>query len=224
MDYSLKEEHQENLPLEGEKENEKRWQRFYLGIGAAAVLFFLLFIFCFSYNAVKNLGDDSLTLGVARMVGLPAGFVDSSRISYVDFQEDLMAVRHFYDFQAAKNPGFPAPSAEEMRKSVWDRLAKNLILKKTAREAELTINQKDLDQEFEKVIKDLGSKEAAEQMVSETYGWTGAQFKNKILLPFLLQEKLASATSTLNLPPNKTLDDYLNEQTEKAKIWKWVRI
>lgn len=215
------------LKLEGEKEDEKRWQRFYLGLLAGFILIVLVFMGLFSYRALHDLANDQLTLGVASLTGLPAGFVNSHRLSYINFQEDLTAVKHFYDFQSRQNPDRPFPSDQELQKSVWDRLAKNILMEKMANSAKVTVSQKELNQEFENVVKDLGSPEAAEKMLTETYGWTAQQFKDKILYPYLLQEKLGNASSTIDLLKNEkkdNLEDYLNELLTRAKIWKWIRM
>lgn len=206
---------------------EKRWQKFYLGLLAGFILVVLVFMGLFSYRALHDLANDQLTLGVASLTGLPAGFVNSHRLSYINFQEDLTAVKHFYDFQSRQNPDRPSPSDQEIQKSVWDRLAKNILMEKMANSAKVAVSQKELNQEFENVVKDLGSPEAAAKMLTETYGWTAQQFKDKILYPFLLQEKLRKATSTIDLLKNEkkdNLEDYLNDLLTKVKIWKWIKI
>lgn len=187
---------------------------FWKGAMGGVLICFLGFLGIFSYQALKNLANDSLTMAAARVVGLPAGFVNGHYLSYADFQEDLMAVRHFYNFQLSKNPDFVVPPIKEMQKGVWDRMARQVILKEQAKSADVAVSVQEIDEEFDKLVKDFGSKEEAEKILKETYGWSGAQFKNKVLEPFLLQEKVIRASSTLDL----------EALYQKSKVWKWIKI
>lgn len=167
-----------------------------------------------SYNALYNLSPDKFTVKTTGLIGLPAGFINGHYVSYADFQADLRAVQNFYDFQKKQNPDFVAPGLAELQASVWQRIVRQEILEERAKLAKITVSQEDLDKEFVKVIKELGSAENAEKMLADTYGWSSAQFKKKVLMPYLLQEKLTKANSNFNL----------DNLYEKSKIWKWIKI
>lgn len=206
---------------------EKSRQRFYWGLISGGLLVVLLFVGVFIYNALRNLANDKVTLTVAYLTGLPAGFVDGHRLTYFSYQEDLGAVRHFYDYQGRQNPSRVLPSDEEIKKNVWDRLVKNLLTQDLLRQADLAVKPEEVNQEFEKVVQDYGSDAAVQAMLAETYGWTPQQFKDKILYPYLSQEKLGTASSTLELLKSEqknNLDEYLNDLMNKVKTWKWVKI
>ncbi len=183
-------------------------------MAAGILLIILIFFGLASYNALYNLSSDKFTVKTASLIGLPVGFVNSHYLSYKDFQNDLRAVRNFYDFQKKQNPDFTTPALAELQKSVWERMARQVVLAEQAKLANITVTPEELDREFDKVIKELGSAEKAEQMLNDTYGWGSEQFKNKVLMPFLLQEKLAKAT---NAPD-------LEEAYKKSKVWKWIKI
>jgi len=187
---------------------------FYWGTGAGLVLIILIVVGFASYNALFNLGSDKFTVKIASLVGLPVGFVDGHYLSYSDFQNDLSAVQNFYNFQKKQNPSLAEPTLIELQKSVWERLARQVVLAEQAKLAKITVSQDDLNQEFEKVIKELGTAEAAEKMMNDTYGWSSEQFKKKVLTPFLLQERLSAATSTFDL----------EKEYAKSKVWKWIKI
>ncbi|MEK7189912.1 MAG: SurA N-terminal domain-containing protein [Patescibacteria group bacterium] len=189
-------------------------KNFYWGIGVGLVLIILIVIGAASYNALYNLGSDQFTVKVASLVGLPVGFVNNHYLSYQDFQSDLKAVQNFYNFQKTQNPTFQTPGLVELQKSVWERLARQVILEEQAKLAKIIVSQDDLNQEFYKVIKELGSAEAAEKMMNDTYGWTSEQFKKKVLTPFLLQSGLTKANSAFDL----------EAEYAKSKVWKWIKI
>lgn len=187
---------------------------FYWGLGGGVVLIILVILGLTSYNALYNLSSDKFTVKVASLIGLPAGFVNGHYLSYQDFQSDLKAVQNFYDYQKKQNPSFQTPNLIELQKSVWERLARQVILEELAKLAKITVSQDDLNQEFEKVIKELGTAEAAEKMMNDTYGWSSEQFKKKVLTPFLLQERLTKSNSAFDL----------EVEYKKSKVWKWVKI
>lgn len=189
-------------------------KKFYWGLGAGLLLIILIVFGAASYNALYNLGSDKFTVKVAGLVNLPVGFVNGHYLSYKNFQSDLKAVRNFYNFQKIQNPDFAGPSLVELQKSVWERLARQVILEEQAELAKITVSQDDLNQEFEKVIKELGSAENAEKMMNDTYGWDSAQFKKKVLTPFLLQERLTKANNAFDL----------EKEYKKSKVWKWIKI
>ncbi len=187
---------------------------FWKGVVTGALVFILGNLCVFSCHALKNLANNPLTMTAARIVGLPAGFVNGHYLSYTGFQEDLAAVRHFYNFQLSKNPSFTVPPLSEMQKGVWDRMARQVILKEQVKVFNVSVSTQEIDDEYGKLVTDLGSKEEAEKTLKETYGWDGAQFKNKVLEPFLLQEKITQASSTLDL----------EALYQKSKVWKWIKI
>ncbi|MBI5022698.1 MAG: SurA N-terminal domain-containing protein [Candidatus Magasanikbacteria bacterium] len=187
---------------------------FYWGTGAGLALIILIIVGLASYNALYNLSSGRFTVKVASLVGLPVGFVNGHYLSYSDFQGDLSAVQNFYNFQKTQNPTLAEPTSIELQKSVWERIARQVVLEEQAKLAKITVSQEDLDQEFAKVIKELGSAETAEKMMNDTYGWSSEQFKKKVLTPFLLQERLTAATSSFDL----------EKEYAKSKVWKWIKI
>lgn len=177
-------------------EENKGKKMFYWGLGAGAVVIVLLAVAAFCYLALSQLKTDKTTLSMAKILGLPAGFVNGGRVLYSDFAEDVPAVRRFYESQKALNPQATVPSEEEIKKSVWDRLVKQAIMQRLADQDNLRVTGKDVDDEYAKFVESVGSAEKATQTVGESYRWTPKQFKERIIRQFLLQEKVANATST----------------------------
>ncbi|MEK9158719.1 MAG: peptidylprolyl isomerase [Patescibacteria group bacterium] len=184
---------------------------FYWGLGVGALVIVLLTVVAFSYRALSQLNMDKTTLFIANALGLPAGFVNGDRVLYSDFAEDVPAVKRFYESQKDKNPEAVVPSEEEIKKSVWDRLVKQAVMEKLADQNNLRVTSKEIDDEYGKFVESVGSAEKATQTVSDSYGWTAEQFKERIIKQFLLQEKVASATST-----TKFLDEGIKTKAEQV--------
>lgn len=199
------EEEIKRISQEGQKEGGRAWKSFYLGIIVAAAVIILTAVGLFVYRAIYNLAADDLTIKVVKTIHLPAGFVASSPISYYDFIEDVKAVNLFYKANAQTETGATAPVITEVQKSVWDRLVRNKILEKIARVNKIEVTAEEVDAEFNKFIKEVGSEAKAFQMIKDNYGWTPAQFKEKIIKFYLLQAKLTTA------------EDLVKKFEEKAK-------
>lgn len=195
-DYHLKNEHQENLPLANDTTDEKRWQKFYLGLAAGLVLVFLIVIGLFSYHALYHLANDKLTLTAARLISLPAGFVEGKRLLYTDFQEERQGVTRFYNSQKNKDPQAQIPDDKEISDSVWQRMSRNVVLEKMAQAAKISVNNEEINQEFENFVKETGSEEKTTALLRDTYGWTAYQFKKRVMYPYLLQKKLTESKQT----------------------------
>jgi len=195
--------------MENEEKKENIWKSFYLGIIAAAAIIILALVAFFAYRAIYQLSTDDLTVKVVKAIHLPAGFVASSAISYKNFVEDVKAVSLFYEANAQN--GATAPTLAEIRKSVWDRLVKNKILEKVARANKIEVTAKEIDDEFGKFVTEVGSEAKATEMIKNNYGWSVAQFKEKIIKFYLLQTKLTAAENIA-----KTLDEAAKKQAEEV--------
>lgn len=168
----------------------KTQKMFYGGLAGAAVIVILLFLGAVSYRAMNKLADDTLTLGVAKAISLPAGFVNGSMIKYSDFTEDVLTVEQYY---ASQSNGQPAPALAEIRTSVWERQVKNAVVKKMASGLGLAISNKEVGDEYDSFVKSVGGADEAIKTVKQNYGLNIENFKNKVVKPYLLQEKLTNS-------------------------------
>lgn len=176
------------------------------GVVAGLVVVIVVGLGAWSYLIVRNNLTDNASLRFARAVRLPAGFVNKKSISYANYVDDLKAVKNFYEANKKKDPAIAAPSDAELRKNVWDRLVHTALLENIASQNKVTVSQADTDEEFKKLSTALGSEDAASKMIQESYGWSSAEFKQRVIMPFLLQQKIFLATSTV---------DIMNAQAQK---------
>lgn len=162
------------------------------GLLTAVVVIAVVLVALVSYRAEKKMASDRFTLGVAKMIGLPAGFVNGSRISYAEMMQDLQAVRESYKKAPAEQAALK-PSDEQMRKNVWEMLVRNAVIRQQASKLNIVVSDKDVQDEYANLVQTVGSEEEAENLIKNNYGWNVAQFKQRILRPFILQQKLSLA-------------------------------
>lgn len=171
-----------------------------IGVAALGVFIFGLYKYGWENPAASSL---------AHALPLPAATVNGNTISYADYLDDLATVRRFFAKQGAQAPGSGAPPSEqEIRKGVLDRLVATEVLKEEATRFNVTVSQSDIDSEYQKFLSQDPSTDAAAQIL-DLYGWTVDQFKNKVMRPYVMQQKLADIFSK---------DEKMNKDAEaKAK-------
>lgn len=132
---------------------------------------------------------------VAHVIPYPVATVNSNPIKYADYLDDVATLKHFYVKQADQvtAQGGTMPDDQEIRKNVFDRLVRNEVLKEEAAKYNMSVQQADIDAEYAKLIAQAGDEATVEKDVMELYGWTTTQFKEKVLVPYLLEQKLAEA-------------------------------
>ncbi|KKR49158.1 MAG: PPIC-type PPIASE domain protein [Candidatus Magasanikbacteria bacterium GW2011_GWC2_40_17] len=182
----------EEKKTEQEKNKRPVYQYALWGLGAAAFLAIILIVSFVCYRAEKNLSTDSFTLGVARYIGLPAGFVDGTRVSYVEYIDNLRAVKQYYSTLDAAQA---KPTDEQLNQYVWDMLAHNAVIKKMAAENNIVVTGEEIDKEYQNFIQNFSSETEAGKYVSDQYGWTVDKFKLQMLRPYLLAQKISVSES-----------------------------
>ncbi|KKU14203.1 MAG: Foldase protein PrsA [Candidatus Magasanikbacteria bacterium GW2011_GWC2_45_8] len=173
------------------------------GVFVGLIIVILASVGVWSYLIVRNNLTDNTSLRFARVVHLPAGFVNKTSIPYASYVEDFKAVKNFYESNKKKDPAIATPSDSELRKNVWDRLVRTALLGELASKNNAEVTSKDTDEEFKKLSTALGSEDAANKMIQESYGWSSAEFKQRVIMPFLLQQKVFSTTTTIDMMNTK---------------------
>lgn len=160
----------------------------------------------FIFGLYKYGWENPAASSIAHALPLPAATVNGNTISYADYLDDLATVRHFFAKQAAGGADTGAPPSEtELRKGVLDRLVATEILKEEAAKYNVSASKDDIDAEYKKFLAQDKSTDAAAQIL-DIYGWTVDQFKEKVMRPYVLQQKLSEAFAK---------DDKLNADAQK---------
>lgn len=151
----------------------------------------------------------------------PIATVNNTPIRYADYVDDVATVKRFFAKQKEQAKGQPVgePTEEELRKGVLDRLIQTEILKEEAVRYNITISTKDVDDEFSKVA--TSQQGNADQQIRDLYGWSVDQFKQKVMVPYLLQIKLAAALAgdeKLDADSKKKAEDVLAKINADGKF------
>lgn len=156
-----------------------------LALGAGGILI---------YGIYKLGWNNQATSVLTHKLPLPAAMVNGNAIAYSSYEDDVATVKRYFAKQQQENgaAAAEAPSDTDLRKGVLDRLVQMEVLKEEAARRNIVVSQKDIDDEYANFQKSGGGEDPSAKIL-DMYGWTLAQFKEKVMRPYLLQQKLAEA-------------------------------
>lgn len=188
-------------------------------LGIFSVVFLGLFIFVFSFY--KYEWDNEFANKLIKIIPLPVAVVNWKPLAYYSYREDFKTLIGFYEKQKSAQAEFNMPDSLEIKKNILDRMIKNELAEQIAKEKyNISVNRQEINQEFEKIIEESGSQDEVEKVLKEIYGWSSEQFKEKVLKPFLLQQKLQEAVAkdaSLNSNKEKKAEEVLAQVRKGEK-------
>ncbi|MFA6553589.1 MAG: peptidylprolyl isomerase [Patescibacteria group bacterium] len=157
---------------------------------------------------------DQFSKSIATTLHLPVALIGMEPVSYSMYQTDLATLNFFYDAQAKSDTtGASAkPTDTYLEKSVISRLIREKFVADAAATNKLTVNQTEIDSEFEAIVQQAGSVDEVTKALDQLYNWDAATFKRKVLEPYLYRTKLQeyiATDATINAEAKKKAEDVL---------------
>lgn len=129
---------------------------------------------------------------LAKVFPYPASRVNFSFVSFADYLDEVEALTNFYAKQAAET-GQTSPSPTEISQRVLERLIRNELFKQLSRDYDVKITEVDAGVAWQSMVNASGgSEDEIGKMIDDLYGWTPEQFKQKIIRPGLIEEKVTA--------------------------------
>ncbi len=137
-------------------------------------------------NAVTDVAVRSLSLPMAR--------VNGAEVKYADFLDDVDTLKRFFDNQVAEGmPEDAVPTEQEMRDNAFRKLVYGEVLKQEAAARGITVTDEEVEAEYAKLVAQSGGEDQVAAELESLYGWGPETFKEKVLVPYVMQSKLAEA-------------------------------
>lgn len=194
-------------------------KRFLLGAVLGAVIILVLAVVVFGVGIYRFGWSGDVVTKITRVAPYPAAFVNWHPIRFSDYADDMVTLQNFYNSQG-EALGVGVPDETELKKGVMDRLINNELSFQLAVRYNIKVSADDLENEIQKIIAQDESKEKVEETLKQQYGWGIEEFKEKVLKPFLVQQKLQEAISkdeTLNQEAKKKAEEVLAEVKKGEK-------
>jgi parvulin-like peptidyl-prolyl isomerase len=194
-------------------------KRFLLGAVLGAAIILILAAVVFGVGIYRFGWNGDVVTKITRVAPYPAAFVNWHPIRFSDYADDMVTLQNFYNSQG-ESLGVGVPDPTELKKGVMDRLINNELSFQLAARYNIKVSADDLEAEMQKIIAQDESKEKVEETLKQQYGWGIEEFKEKVLKPFLVQQKLQEAISkdeTLNQEVKKKAEEVFAEVKKGEK-------
>lgn len=155
---------------------------------------------------------------VMRYLPFPAAFANNQLISYNAYRSDVQTLSFYYDHNDSV-PGAEQtrPSGDQMSTTVLNRLVYDTVVEQLVQKFRITVADSELEEQLNGIAEAQGSRDDVKSLLQSLYGWDEAQFKEKVLLPYLsLQklEKILTDNGTLNGNAKQRAEDVLAKVKE----------
>ncbi len=155
-------------------------------IGAAAWILFAVYVQRSDNPIVRQVGS-----------WLPAAKIGTHTVTYGDFLDMRDTLKVFLNSDAAKQAGSAQPLTPDVEKQGLQSLLRDIAVADMADQRNVTVSDDDVRTDFAAIIAansstipDVG------QYLHDNYNWTEEQFRQKVLRPAILQERVAATYST----------------------------
>lgn len=187
----------QNINQEVQKTSENKNLKMF-GMGLVGILGLALVVSASMgiYRVYAKVSTDKFTLATAKILRLPVMKVNGQRILFSDYADDLKAIQKLVAFDKTNQGNNAQLTDEQMSDQVLWRLANNVLVKEAAAKYGVKVEQQDTDSLKANLLKQFKDTEAVEKEIGQRYGWTFAQYEEKVIKNFILQQKIAEKIQT----------------------------
>ncbi len=143
------------------------------------------------YRVYAKTSTDKFTLTVAKVLRLPVMKINGKSILYSDYAGDMKAIQKLVAFDQANQGNAANLTSEQMSDQVLWRLANNILVKESALKYGVAVEQKDVDELVANLLKQFKDTSEIEKEIQSRYGWSFADYQEKVIKNYILQQKIA---------------------------------
>jgi hypothetical protein len=148
----------------------------------------------FSVGYLRFGWQKKILLLPAKVLPFPVAIVNGTWLSYYDYQTDTPKIAGYLE-RYGNAPDTLAQLKitldQQARKVDLNKIFGETILMKLAKQRNITIEQKDVDTAYDDYVKQSSEPAKVGELINTLYGWTEAQFKEKVVKAQVIQNKLA---------------------------------
>lgn len=129
----------------------------------------------------------------AKILHLPAARVGMRTVAYSDFLSTRDAIVKFINSEAGKEVQATMPPDKVLNDNIMERLIRQEMIQEMADQKNLVVSDSDVDAVFSDVVKAAASSTTPDvsQYLRDNYGWSEQDFRQNVLRPALLEQKLS---------------------------------
>lgn len=193
--------------------------------GVSALVALVITITVFGVMIYKYKNDSRPVQIMAKIVPYPVVSVNGGPLwnaaTYSEYLFELSSIKKFYQSQGQDLSNDEGKQRlEELKKELIQQLEDNQIIKQEASKEKIVVTSKEVDEEYNKLVENAGGPDKVKETLQNLYGWTIADFKEKVRFS-LVQKKLADKITN---DPNRNgvakakAEDLLNQVKNGASF------
>lgn len=168
-----------------------------------AILIVLMLLFALSLIVTYAVPESSQATEKFRdKLPYPAVIINySDGISYRTLGENMLSIKNFYEAQDFSKVGLRVDFTTDegkkrfkvREKEVLNKMIEDKVIMQLAEERDIRVTREEASQSVSRKLSEYGTGEEVKKDLERLYGWTLADFEEKIVIPGLYQEKLAGS-------------------------------
>ncbi|MCF7906354.1 peptidylprolyl isomerase [Patescibacteria group bacterium] len=187
---------------------DKKFRNFFIII--ISILFIIVVInSVYRFSIYKFDKKDDFSLKYADFFNIPAFVINGDKMLYNDFISDFKTLSYYYQKRNSENPDMPIIPDNDIKKELKEKTIQDYFMFQLASDYNINVSSVEIENEFNEVIDQLGDASKIEQAIFDAYSWSIDEFKENVLKPFILREKLENYIS-LNDQINKDKKDLIS--------------
>jgi len=189
-----------------------------IAVGVGSLVALLVTISVFGVLIYKYKSTNRSVKIASRVVPYPVASVNGNwfwnTVTYNQYLFELASIQKFYTSQGQDlNSQEGKQKLSQLKNDIITQLENNLIIEQQARKYGIKVTNKEIQTQYDELVKNAGGVEKVKTTLDKLYGWTIDDFKEKIKQS-VLQKKLAEkilADESLNAPAKKQAEDILKQ-------------
>lgn len=169
--------------------------RLWLKIGVGAVIMGVLGIAVFAVGVYRFGWSGPFATRVSSALPFPVALAGSSVITFKEYRDDISTLEHYFASEGAATAQESKPQNEDIATTVMNRLIYDTVVGNLAERYGVSVTDEELERELSTIAEQSGSRENITTLLRSLYDWDEAQFKNKVLRPYLWVQKLETVLS-----------------------------
>lgn len=169
----------------------KNMKMFVFGLAAIVVGAVVISAAVGVYRVYAKASTDNFTVVVAKALRLQLMKVNGESVLYSNYADDIQAIQKLVAFDKTNKGNAASLTPEQMSDQVLWRLANNVLVREAAGKYGVKVEPKDMDDLKANLMKQFKDTGEIEKEIQQRYGWTYAQYEEKVIKNFVLQQKIA---------------------------------
>ncbi|MEO5927958.1 MAG: SurA N-terminal domain-containing protein [Patescibacteria group bacterium] len=176
------------------------------------------------WNIFVKRSDGPVIRKITNILPIPAARLGSRVVLYRDFVHARDTLKKFLASPAAKEEKLDVPFDASLEQNTLEKLLVQEALEEIAEQQKVTVTDDELRQYYSEVLSATSSTDRdPSQYLLENFGWDEEDFRQNVLRPALLEQKLTAAMTGENAADADALNRAVAARMEQKDVVRYVR-